>query len=270
MSFPSHLRDSESALRESENALAFLGHKLSPELSEYVKKIVRHRLEIAAWLEGHQIRENGLQLLRQLDQHADQNDRVTYQGHLVQFSQARMLLVQGYLAATWSLADRVSVLLSKLYALEEISRNPIEQARLMTNFFHLSRKKGTEGSAAKVGGLSAFLLKHSFGWPMAISYCARNIFLHEGGHLRGEPLFKGNRAVDGFAISDEGIQELQFRAEVYCDCTHNRIVDAWPWSPHDLRELLGQCHRELDNALGFLLVTGCETLKIQLRLLLGD
>lgn len=262
--FADRIRTAEAALRETSAALSLRGSALPGELLNFFQAIANRHTLFPGWLEAHRVREHGMALLQRLD---GSNQKLDYQGFAMDFADARMLLTQGYLAATWSLADRMSGLLTQLYALDEVTKNPIEQTRLMANFF--SRKRATTGDGkrdgAKVGGLTAFVLKRSYGWPMSVSYVARNLFLHEGGISQGQPFFAGNRSQDGFRVRDDAIKELEARAASFGD---GDCPTAWLWNQDDFRLLLTDCHESLDRAISQLILAGCENLKTHLRLLL--
>jgi hypothetical protein len=131
---------------------------------------------------------------------------------------------------------------------------------------HFVAGKGPEERAAAI---SFYSLRHSFGWPIAISYALRNHFLHDGA---GVDFFDGPTATSAFKISDRGWARVLERVKEYSvNSTHSRLGTTWaPSAGDDLRKVLDICAPEIDEALGVLVGSACQVAMAHVGLMLGE
>jgi hypothetical protein len=113
-----------------------------------------------------------------------------------------------------------------------------------------------------------------FGWPIAVSYAIRNLFLHDGGARDGWTFFEGPTIGSGFRVSEKGWFHICDQAKggqrSALTSTQMRAAEDCTSRPDDLRRLLAMCEREMDEALGILLGSACGLLRAHVGHLLGE
>lgn len=102
-------------------------------------------------------------------------------------------------------------------------------------------------------------MNESFGWPLALSYIVRNGYVHDGGVFRGRTAFFGTEHASGFALAEDAWLWMRTKANVEYQVTEakTRCRDLNFPSPPDLVDLLGRCHREVDDLSGILIKGAC-------------
>jgi hypothetical protein len=112
-------------------------------------------------------------------------------------------------------------------------------------------------------------IRHTFGFPIGISYAIRNHFLHDGAHDAGTSFFEGPESHAAFRISATAWKRIEARATTRygVERTFHRLGAGWPVTPlDDLRLVLADCEREVDDALGVLLGSACRSLAFHVGL----
>lgn len=140
----------------------------------------------------------------------------------------------------------------------------------------------------KDGKTSALFLdkffKGTYGLPIGLSYIIRNFFIHGCALGEGGEFFNGSHVSEGFGISDKAWEYLEGGLHSDKDQNNSKYPqenlrtittftcasELWPWPKDDLRKLLNICHREMDDALGTLLLTACNLLKTLVASLIGE
>lgn len=259
------LRDAKTALGKVDAATLRHAGKLAPEVERQFKSIAGFAADVEHWLGMLAARSAARSLLTGLEGHVDGNDDVPFGAARAKYQHVRLIGVQAYLATNWALADRLVGMAGNVLCVRNSLQDPKNLPQLVSHFV----SKGSESKTAAVAFLS---LRHSFGWPIAISYALRNHFVHDGGQLSGADFFEGPTAVSGFKTSTDGWARIEERARSYgVEPTHHRAGAAWKPSPgDDLRTILGVCERATDDALGVLVGSACHSILAHVGFVLGE
>lgn len=259
------LRDAKSALDQVSKVIGRHPAKLPVEVSASLLGVVDRRSDIDHWIEMLRARAAAQELLRGLEDKVDKDGFVSYGDRPVAFHLVRFLGVQAYVTTTWALADRVSGLVGRILCTPSAGRNEASLPQLVANFIGEDRKKTTAAALFES-------MRHTFGWPVSISYALRNHFVHDGGQDKGRDFFEGPAASSAFRIAPEGWTFIEERAQEYgVERKHHRVGAGWPSAPRDdLRIVLSVCEQEMDDALGVLLGSACQALHAHVGFMVGD
>ncbi len=229
------------------------------------KTLTAFAADIDHWLRLIETRTTARRMLTGLESQANAEDTVPFGDGRVGFQHARFIGVQAYLATKWAIADRISSMVAHVLSIRSQLNDPQKTPSLLTYFVRDDTKKYT---AAMV----FYSMKHTFGWPLEISYALRNHFCHDGGQLDGTNFFDGVSAASGFAISEDGWKRIEDRARDHkVDPNHHRVGAGWPDTPrNDLRVVLDVCEREVDDALGVLVGSACKALASHIGFIIGE
>jgi len=259
------LQAADAALQLAGESLAASAGKVPSAVEVQFRRTVELGGAIPYWREMVIARDAARAYLQGLETRIDRDDLVEFGGSRVHFSHARLIGFEAYLALTWSLADRISALVGRVFCSADGGAfNDPEAVKLVSHFLQDEKRK--ESTA----GVVFDSIRQTFGWGIAISYALRNHFVHDGARKDVE-FFQGRTSADAFKVSDRGWQHVQQKAGGYNvrqDFTHPQA--AWPTAPKDdVRKVLEVCEHEMDNALGVLVGTACTALSVHVTFLLG-
>jgi len=258
--------DAKGALDQVHAALGRHPTVLPAEVEVAFRKVTDFRSDIDHWIEMLGARAAARSLLDTLENEADANDRVPLGGTRVKYQYVRMIGVQAYLATTWALADRITGMVGRVLCTPEAGFNDVSPAQLVSHFVQKERNKRTAGALFDS-------VRRAFGWPIGLSYAIRNHFIHDGAQIAGSDFFEGSLAANSFRISVEGWQRVEERAETMygVERSFHRLGAGWPATPRDdLRIVLTVCQREMDDALGVLLGSACNSLRAHVGFMLAE
>jgi hypothetical protein len=226
-----------------------------------LKRVTAFSSSIDHWIRMLETRAAARGMLTGLENHPD--EMVPLGVGRVAFQHARCVGVQAYLATKWAIADRIAMMVGHVLCIRSQLNDPKNPPQLVTHFV---REENTKKHTAAIAFYS---MKHTFGWPIGISYALRNHFFHDGGELDGTDFFEGP---SGFAISEVGWRRVEQRAVEYgVDSGHHRVGAGWPTTPRDdLRVVLDVCEREVDDALGILVGSACKALASHVAFIVGE
>jgi hypothetical protein len=247
-----------------ELALNQHGGKIKPNAEEVFRNTLVFQSEIDNWLRLHGARAVAATLMRDLENRCDYNDCVRLGSADIQFDLVRLLCVQAYCAANWSLADRIAALVGRVFCTPNAGSDPWHPAQLVAHFVQKDRSKTTAGTMHEA-------VRETFGWPIGISYAIRNHFLHDGGQASVVTFFASTSSLSGFQISQDAWGRIEERAKSYgVDATCHRVGPLWPAAPYaDLRTVLSVCEQEMDDALGMLVGSASGLLQSHIQYLTG-
>jgi hypothetical protein len=230
------------------------------------REIVDYRSDINHWKSIFEARNAALHLLDGLEAQADTADTVLFGSRRIKFEHARTIGVQAYLTTTWALADRIAGLVGQVFCTPDAGFNAVSPPQLISHFINRERTKKTTAATLYES------LRQTFGWPIGLSYAMRNHFVHDGAQIRSFHFFAGASRLDAFRISNEGWDRIEGQAKSYnVDPSYHRAGTLWPVDPKaDLRLLLKACEREMDDGLGVLLGSACNTLHSHVGFILGE
>lgn len=260
------LHDAKATLDQVSLAIGRKPGAIPTVVEDAFQAVISYRTDIDHWLTLIDARNAAWQLMDRLEIKADPNDMVPFGDSLAKFVHVRMIGTQAYLATKWALADRITGMAGRVLCTPDAGFNGISPAQLVSHFIQKERKRLTAGALYDS-------LRCSFGWPVGVSYAIRNHFVHDGAQTAGSEFFEAATSKSGFRISDEGWARIQKRAEEKygLDPSLQRNTATWPASPRDdLRALLRVCEREMDDALGVILGSACQTILAHVGFMLGD
>lgn len=240
--------------------------RVVPHVLDEFKSVTAFATNIDHWLRLIETRAAARQMLTGLENQADEIDRVPLGSGRVGFQHVRFIGVQAYLATKWAIADRIALMAGHVLCIRNQLNDPKKPPQLLSHFV----REGT--TKQHTAAMAFYSVKHTFGWPLGISYALRNHFFHDGGELDGTDFFDGPSATSGFAISADGWKRVEQRATEYgVDSSHHRVGAGWPPTPRDdLRVVLDVCERETDEALGVLIGSACKALASHVGFIVGD
>ena len=162
-----------------------------------------------------------------------------YNEIIMDFQIARELAVTSYVAATWSIYDRLSNICGRLAACPEISDNPKQNPKICEDFL---------GKKSYLGFSTRSHLNSAYSWPVKVSYTFRNWILHDGFVRDGVYLFKGDSIDNGLVLSDDAIAMLE-SLDILKDYKNNHCCqddEHFPWFGNNLRDIFKNYHSEMD------------------------
>lgn len=238
----------------------FAGQGLS---ADYWERATINSL-LVKYPEVYEARKAALQLLEALETTADADDKVLLGTTLIKFQHVRFIGVQAYITTVWALADRITGMVGQVLCTPDAGLYGKKPAKLVEHFIKPERNKTTAAALFKS-------VQQTFGWPIGLSYAIRNHFAHDGAQIAGSDFFKGPSAAAAFRISDDGWKLVVEKATSYGVSDSFHRVPLWPLAPQDdLRIVLKICEQEMDDALGVLLGSACNSLRGHVGFILGE
>jgi hypothetical protein len=179
------------------------------------------------------------------------NSTCDLMGIQISFDHARNFSVQAYLAATWSVSDVLSSVVGSILCTDAISQDKSRSINIWQHFI-----KDTKASPKLIHDV----LRECFAWPIALSYIIRNLFIHEGGGVKNTvPFFESDNAMNGFKMSVDTWKTIKASAnKLNVNDQQMRVSSLDPTNTLNLDIILKACNQELDDALGILLISGCQ------------
>lgn len=261
------LKDAKAVLAKVDTAIARNTPNALPQaVVRAFQDLTAHTVEIDRWSAMLEARSIAWSILDRLETRADADGNVPFGAGKAKFHSARLIGVQAYVAATWALADSMTVVSARILCTPEGARNQADPPQLISHFVKRdSTKKRTSAALFES-------IPQTFGWPICISYAIRNHFLHAGGHANGVDFFTSNAPAAGFQVSAEGWEHVLRLASAYGVETgfHRLGAAGLPNATADLRGVILACDRELEDALGVILGSACMALLSQVGFILGD
>ena len=252
-----------ASLEEIEKQIAANPKHFPPRPLATLQDLTRWRTDLILWRDAVGTRDGAREFLTGLEHRCDAERRVAVGGASMSFQAARLFGMQAYVSTQWALSDRITDFAGRVLCLDAVSKDQRQGAQAVAHFM---------SSSKHAPALLQGHLRDCFGWPVGIAYAVRNHIAHDAGVRSGVSFFASNDpAAAPFEISAGGLQHLQDRAEKEYQVKpeHTRIPEPWPWSPDDVRVLLGSCHEALDEALGLLLLSATRSIEVQAGFLLG-
>jgi len=169
--------------------------KLYIDLSE-TQKLFENRDDAMKCLED--LRDNAKKLGP-----APISSKIPFGTKTISLASARLMLVDSYLATTWSIYDRLSNVIGRLMGDESVveNSNPADNPKLIENL--MAKKNG----CFQCFGNSGLLVK-LYGVPIYSSYFLRNSFMHDGGMVNNMPILSGSSAAACFELSQEDAEKM--------------------------------------------------------------
>lgn len=254
-SLDNRLNDAKGVLNQVDAALGRHPGELPADVASKIQELVNYRSDIEHLVSLIEARTAAINLMHALETTADKADCVPFGSARVKFQHVRLIGLLGYLSANWALSDRITGFVGRVLCTPDAGSNPVTPPQLVSHFINKERSK-------KSAAVIYDSIRRSFGWPIGISYAIRNHFIHDGAQTSGVDLFDGPTAAAAFRISAAGWDRIEERAKSYgVEQGLLRSSTSWPSSPrNDLRILLVICEREMDEALGVLLGSSCQSL----------
>lgn len=150
---------------------------------------------------------------------------------------ARLLSIDSYLAATWSIYDRLSNVLGRLMGDAKVVDNTVaaQNTKLVEDL--IGQAKG-----CYQGFGTSELLSKWYGEPIYSSYFLRNTFMHDGGMMDNVPILSGSSAAACFELSKENAERInQAVAKQSCGLGSGLFEEG------DFIGQLKKCHDDLDK-----------------------
>jgi hypothetical protein len=260
------LRDAKDTLNQVHAAIGRNPGRLPKDVEDSIRKVVDYRSDIDHWIGTLEARAASFQLLAGLESKVDHADCVPLMGTMsAKFQHVRLIGTQAYLTTMWAISDRITGMVGRVLCTPEAGLNTASPAQLVSHFIQKERKKTTAAAIFES-------VRQSFGWPIGLSYSIRNHFVHDGAQIDGCDFFEGPSAASAFRISLDGWNRVEKRAESYgVEHLLHRTGAGWPTTPRDdLRVVLGACAREMDDALGILLGSACNSLRAHVGFMVGE
>jgi hypothetical protein len=264
-SLDQRLRDSIDLFNKVHLALNRNPGKLPAEVENTFQGIISCRGDINHWIALYEARKAALELLDALETTADADDKVLLGTARIKFQYVRFIGVQAYISTAWALADRITGMVGQVLCTPDTGLYGKKPAKLVEHFVRLERNKTTAAALFKS-------VQQTFGWPIGLSYAIRNHFAHDGGQIAGSDFFAGPTAASAFRISADGWKLVEKKAVEYgVSNSLHRAGATWPTAPQDdLRIVLKVCEQEMDDALGVLLGSACNSLLGHVGFMLGE
>jgi len=262
-SLSERLDDAKKTLDRMEAAITGSAGKLGPKVEKQFRDIATSSSTVDHWKQLLEARVAARAMMDKLEDHADKEGRVPYGATRTGFGIVRLLGVQSYLAAQWALADGVVEVVGRVCCIRSIVDDPSRAPGLVKHFIgDTTPKKETAAFAFQS-------LRESFGWPVAVSYALRNSFLHEGA---GRDFFDGPGPEAAFKVSADGWSRIEEHAtNLGLTRKNSQAAAAWEnLAGTDLREILDKCEPDLEQALGVLLGSACESALVHVKFMLAE
>jgi len=261
------LRDASVILDNVHLTLSRHPGRLPVDVENTFRSITSVRSDITHWFGLFEARHESLMLLDALETRADAAGNVPFGTTRIQYQHVRFIGVLAYITTTWALADRITGMVGQVLCTPEAGLNITSPAQLISHFIQRDRIRKTTAAALFES------VRQTFGWPIGLSYAIRNHFAHDGAQIGGSAFFEGQSTASAFRISVDGWTRIEQKAqnEYRVESSYHRAGVSWPLAPRDdLREVLRVCEREMDDALGILLGSACNSLLGHVGFMLGE
>lgn len=260
------LREAEREFEKIDEIIAS-SHRSPPgEVKLQFEKIGAFKTDIKYSIGLLEARAAAFSLLQSLPDQANPDDIVPFGKGSAKFEHVRLIGVQGYLTIKWALADRLTKIAAHALCVRGSLNNPQSPPQLVSHFI------ANKGPEKQIAAVAFYSIRHSFGWPIVISYALRNHFVHDGGQLDGATFFEGPTAAAGFNISTQGWEHIEKRVQAHgVTSLDSHLGSAWrPEAGSDLRNILKVCEQATDDALGILIGSAHRLASAHLGLLLDE
>ncbi len=229
---------------------------------EVFKQVRNHSIQLGEIHNLIEARDAALAALKSFPTQKNPDNPATYlyNGISMPFWQGRLLLLQSYMAASWTVYDRISKIGGLLICTDGRAKNLAKPVKLQEDFLSLPNA---------VGARIQDHLKGAYGWPIALSYAIRNWVLHDGNSQDGVDLFRYSTPETGpYQLSEDGWSKILERCNnrYKVDESLTRL-DPFPSIPDDLVSGLSVCHSEVDEAICFVLLAATGGIKLQAQIL---
>lgn len=207
--------------------------------------------------------DKGLVYISSCIQREDYNPKTetTYGGTTVPIKVARMLAMNTYLSAYWSLYDCLTNIIGRVVGPESIRTSHLGRMnpKLVGTFLSDGTQKGKEKPRIEVLGLRGILLE-SYGNYIGFSYLLRNCSIHEGGMVDALPILSDEMSKGCFVVQDSVAEKLNQEISDRYHIPNVTIV-----KPGDLDKQLRDCHSILDKMFVSLLRFMTGTLAVEIE-----
>lgn len=213
------------------------------------------------------VRDNaakGLVYISSYVQREDYNPKtetITYGGTTVPIKVARMLAMNTYLSAYWSLYDCLTNIIGRVVGPDSIRTSHLGRMnpKLVGTFLSDETQKGKEKPRIEVLGLRG-ILRESYGNYIGFSYLLRNCYIHEGGMVDALPILSDEMSKECFVVQDSVAEKLNQEISDRYQIPNVTIV-----KPGDLGKQLRDCHSRLDKMFVSLLRFMTGTLAVEIE-----
>lgn len=179
-------------------------------------------------------------------------------------SDARLLVLNTYLASTWMVYDRLMGCIGKIMGPTAMLKDErfFQQAKLFETFV-------PEKGEPKIDDFSiGRLVRDAYTWPIAISYQLRNAFVHDGGYIDNDFLLDKTQVGKMFNLSAQGA--LAFEKCLTKRLNVNSVPSQYSLDATvDVRILLKSCTSEIDELLCSLVNSAAAGIWIVAKTFLG-
>lgn len=260
------LERAKCALDEVNRALGRHPGTLPSDVEDSLRTMASYVKDIDDCIDMLETRKAARQFLSGLESAVDPDDCVPLGSTPVKYHHARLIGLQAYMAITWALADKITHMVGHVLCTPETALNPMARVQLLSHFVNRDKTKKTTATT------HCESIRQTFGWPIGLSYAIRNHLVHEGAQSHSHGFFESNSPASGFRVSPDGWSEIERRTEDNkVDQSCHRVGAAWPADLRvDLRVTLDTCEREMDDALGVLIVSAFGLLRDYAGLMLGE
>lgn len=221
MELKKRIIDSQQRLADLEITLAAEAGNINHEINEYFGTIIQCRHDYEYWLGMLAARNDAKEFLANMKQKEEipvsieaGYFNIFTQPKTIRFHNARLLGIQAYIIATWSLAENITEFAGKIMCAK---MNKNKSAQFIGNFINKKEKEKNDANTKeeKMPYPSARLfheiIKNNYGWALGISYAIRNSFVHDGGVSYGNNMFKSKDSADHPPLFGQ-YHKLVFRA----------------------------------------------------------
>lgn len=186
---------------------------------------------------------------------------ITYGGVAVPIGIARLLAINTYLSAYWSLYDCLTNIIGRVLGPDSIRTSHLGRMnpKLVGTFLSDETQKGKEKPRLEVLGLRGILME-SFGNYIGLSYLLRNCYIHEGGMVDALPILSDEMSNGCFVVQDSVAEKLNQEISNRYNISNVTIV-----KPGDLDKQLRDCHSILDKMFVSLLRFMMGTLAVEIE-----
>lgn len=211
-------------------------------LGTWLQKVKQHEA-LAETVKLFECRASALKCMENLRDIASKfgskaiSETIVYDSVEMSIFAARLLSIDSYLAATWSIYDRLSNVLGRLMGDAKVVDNTVaaKNTKLVEDL--IGQAKGCYQGF----GTNELLLK-LYGGSIYSSYFLRNSFVHDGGMMGNVPILSGSSAAACFELSKENAERInQAVAKQSCGLGSGLFEEG------DFIGQLEKCHDDLDK-----------------------
>lgn len=181
-----------------------------------------------------------------------------YLGNRYDSNLIKMIALQGYFSTTWAIYDTIALIVGHMSFIDTIAANPTSYPRLPEHIV-LEKSKGV------LGFRMHNFVYNLYAYPILLSYCLRNHFVHEA-CFNSNSIFNSDNIADveSFYISD---QFYNLFAEKYKNLNKNcSRRDPKDWEQPNIIKIIELTEAENDEVNSILLTWTIDSIHSQLRL----